>query len=170
MRKNTFRAIVGVLAAGAVALPGIAATSSASSDGGRGGGHGGGHHGCTAKFDRAQRADMESFRDFDAETWRAVHHEDAVSVYASGQRFAGLDAIMAAQASHFANREAIWTWTEIDRQIFDCKTAIIEYDATYELPSAGFKSRAHTVVTYVFERGRWLAVYDQGTALPLTDE
>lgn len=163
MRKNTFRAIVGALAAGAVALPGIAAASSASSDGGRGGGH---HHGCAAKFDRAQRIDMESFRDFDAEAWRNVHHEDAVSVYASGHRFAGLDAIMAAQASHFENREAIWTWTEIDRQIFDCKTAIIEYDATYELPSAGFKSRALTVVTYTFERGRWLAVYDQGTAFP----
>lgn len=159
MRKNTFRAIVGVLAAGAVALPGIAATAGAGADGGE-------HRGCAARFDEAQRIDMESFRDFDAETWRESHHEDAVSVFASGHRFAGIDAIMAAQKSHFENREAIWTWTEIDRQVFGCKTAVIEYDATYELPSIGFKSRAITVVTYTFERGRWLSVYDQGTAFP----
>ena len=158
MRKITFRAAVGVLAAAALALPGIAAAS-AENDGA-------GHRGCAAKFDEAQRIDMESFRDFDAEAWREGHHEDAVSVFASGHRFAGIDAIMAAQQSHFENREAIWTWTEIDRHVYGCKTAVIEYDATYELPRIGFKSRALTVVTYVFERGRWLAVYDQGTAFP----
>ena len=30
------------------------------------------HGFCERSFDRAQRADMESFRDFDAETWREV--------------------------------------------------------------------------------------------------
>lgn len=161
MRTNMVRTILGVLAAGAVAVPAIAATSVASDDA-----LDGQYRGCAAKFDEAQRIDMESFRDFDAEAWRDVHHENAVSVYASGHRFAGIDAIMAAQKSHFENREAIWTWTEIDRQVYGCRTAVIEYDATYELPAIGFKSRALTVVTYVFERGRWLAVYDQGTAFP----
>ena len=158
MRRNTVRALVGVLAASAVALPGIAAAS--------GDVLGGGHRGCEARFDEAQRIDMESFRDFDAEAWRDGHHEDAVSVFASGHRFAGIDAIMQAQKSHFENREAIWTWTEIDRHVHGCKTATIEYDATYELPSIGFTSRAITVVTYTFERGRWLSIYDQGTAFP----
>lgn len=158
MRKSTFPAIVGVLAAAAVALPGIADVSSARADGE--------HRGCVARFDEAQRIDMESFRDFDAETWRDSHHEDAVSVIASGQRFAGIDAIIAAQAGHFRNREAIWTWTEIDHTVYGCKTAVIEYDATYEIPRLGFKSRAITVVSYTFERGRWLSVYDQGTAFP----
>ncbi|WP_157574756.1 hypothetical protein [Jiangella muralis] len=157
MRKNTVRTLVAVLAAGAVALPGIAAAT----DDARGE-----NRGCAARFDEAQRADMESFRDFDAETWRDGHHEDAVSVFASGHRFSGIDAIMAAQKSHFENREAIWTWTEIDRHVHGCKTATIEYDATYELPRVGFKSRALTVVTYTFERGRWLSIYDQGTAFP----
>ncbi|PZF83988.1 DUF4440 domain-containing protein [Jiangella anatolica] len=160
MRTYKVRAIVGVLAAAALALPGIAATSAAS------GGGDGGHRGCAAKFDEAQRIDMESFRDFDAEAWREGHHEDAVSVFASGHRFDGIDAIMAAQQSHFANREAIWTWTEIDRHVYGCRSATIEYDATYELPRIGFKSRALTVVTYTYERGRWLSIYDQGTAFP----
>ncbi|RIQ13294.1 DUF4440 domain-containing protein [Jiangella rhizosphaerae] len=158
MRKNTVRTILGVLAAGAVALPGIAAAATQNDAAG--------HRGCEEKFDEAQRIDMESFRDFDAEAWREGHHEDAVSVFASGHRFSGIDAIMAAQKSHFENREAIWTWTEIDRHVYGCKTATIEYDATYELPSIGFKSRAITVVTYTFERGRWLSIYDQGTAFP----
>ncbi len=40
---------------------------------------------CARKFDAAQRQDMESFRDYDAEAFREVHHPDAASVIAVGQ-------------------------------------------------------------------------------------
>jgi hypothetical protein len=50
------------------------------------------------------RRDMESFRGFDAATWRDGYDPDAVSIFPSGATFAGLDAIMDALAGHFADR------------------------------------------------------------------
>ncbi|HZN75995.1 MAG TPA: hypothetical protein VFC00_30560 [Micromonosporaceae bacterium] len=34
---------------------------------------------CVQEFEEAQRLDMESFRDFDRETWRLTHDEDAIT-------------------------------------------------------------------------------------------
>ncbi len=122
---------------------------------------------CERKFELAQRQDMESFRDFDAETFRAVHDPDAVSIFPSGFTAVGIDAIMTALSGHFTNRNAVWSWTELSRRVDGCRTAVIRYDATYDIPSTGFHQRAVTVVTYIFERGRWLGIYDQGTLLEL---
>jgi hypothetical protein len=121
--------------------------------------------GCAAKFDEAQRMDMESFRDYDAETFRAVHHPDSVTIFASGHVFYGIDEIMGALASHFENREAVWVWTELYRVVDGCKSAYILYDTTYDIPSVGFHQRTLTGVTYTYRRGRWLAVADQNTYL-----
>ena len=110
---------------------------------------------------------MESFRDYDAATFRAGHDPDAVSIFPSGARFAGIDAIMTALTSHFRDREAIWSWTELNRRVDGCRTAFIEYEAVYEIPRIGFYQRALTVVTYEYEHGRWLGIMDQGTMLEL---
>lgn len=124
-------------------------------------------NGCAKKFDEAQRADMESFRDFDADTWRAGHDRNAVSIYPSGARFAGIEAIMAAQKSHFANKEAVWSWTEIHRRVDGCSVGYIEYEAIYQIPRIHYYQRALTVVTYVYSHGKWLSIMDQGTMLEL---
>lgn len=120
---------------------------------------------CAKQFEQAQRVDMESFRDYDAETFREIHHPDAVTIFASGHAFYGIDAIMNALASHFANREAIWAWSEVYRVVNGCKTAYILYDATYTIPSIGYHQRTLTGVTYTYTRNKWLAVADQGTYL-----
>lgn len=122
--------------------------------------------GCARQFEQAQRIDMESFRDYDAETFRAVHHEQAVTVFASGARREGVDAIMAALAGHFRNREGLWSWTERYRVVDGCKAAFILYETVYELPSVGYRQRALTGVTYTHDGDGWLAVADQGTPLP----
>lgn len=122
--------------------------------------------GCAQQFEVAQRMDMESFRDYDAATFRAVHHPEAVTVFASGAVRYGVDAIMAALASHFANRQAIWAWKELYRVVDGCKTAYILYETTYDLPAAGFHQRALTGVVYTHVGNRWLAVADQSTRLP----
>jgi len=121
--------------------------------------------GCAAQFEKVQRLDMESFRDYKAKKFRAVHHPDAVTIFASGHVFYGIDEIMAALASHFENREAIWAWTELYRVVDGCKSAFILYDATYDIPSSGYHQRTLTGVTYTYRGGRWLAVADQGTYL-----
>lgn len=122
--------------------------------------------GCERQFEQAQQMDMESFRDYDAETFRAVHHERAVTIFTSGARREGVDAIMAALASHFRNREGRWSWTERYRVVDGCKAAFILYETVYELPSVGYRQRALTGVTYTHDGNGWLAVADQGTPLP----
>ena len=122
--------------------------------------------GCARQFEMAQRIDMESFRDYDAETFRAIHHRDAVTVFASGAVRYGIDAIMEALRSHFENREGVWAWTERYRVVDGCKAAFILYETTYDIPSVGFHQRALTGVTYTYRRGKWLALADQGTPLP----
>lgn len=121
--------------------------------------------GCAAQFEEAQRLDMESFRDYDAETFRAGHHPDAVTIFASGALRKGVNAIMTALGPHFANREALWSWIEIYRVVDGCKSAFILYDATYEIPSIGYHQRTLTGVTYTHDGHRWLSIADQGTYL-----
>lgn len=122
--------------------------------------------GCARQFEQAQRIDMESFRDSDAETFRAGHHPDTVTVFANGAVRYGIDAVMEALRSHFENREAVWAWTERYRVVDGCKSAFILYETTYDIPSVGFHQRALTGVTYTHHRGKWLAIADQGTLLP----
>ena len=121
--------------------------------------------GCAEQFEVAQRTDMESFRDYDRETFRAGHDPRAVTIFASGAVRYGIDAIMAALESHFANREAIWAWTELYRVVDGCKSAFILYDATYDIPSIGYHQRTLTGVTYTHDGNRWLSIADQGTYL-----
>jgi hypothetical protein len=122
--------------------------------------------GCTAQFELAQKIDMESFRDFDAEAFRDGHHPDSVTVFASGAVRYGIDAIMTALNGHFVNRNAVWSWTELYRVVDDCRSAFILYDTTYDIPSIGFHQHALTGVTYTHVGDRWLSIADQGTLLP----
>jgi hypothetical protein len=122
--------------------------------------------GCARQFERAQRVDMESFRDYDAETFKSVHHPEAVTVFASGAVRYGIDAVMEALRSHFEGREAVWAWKELYRVVDGCKSAFILYETTYDIASVGFHQRALTGVTYTYHRGKWLAIADQGTLLP----
>lgn len=122
--------------------------------------------GCAAQFEVAQKLDMESFRDFDADTFRAGHDERAVTVFASGARRIGIDAIMTALAGHFANRNAVWSWTELYRVVDGCNSAYILYDTSYDIPSIGFHQHALTGVTYSHDGNAWLSISDQGTLLP----
>lgn len=149
-------ALAGALTLGAVATPAFAADVGSA--------HANRH--CERQFDEAQRTDMESFRDYDAETFRAIHTGDAITIFASGHVFQGIDAIMDALASHFEDQEAVWEWTEIYRKVEGCKTAFILYETRYSIPSVGFSQRALTGVSYTFRHGHWLANADQGTLLP----
>jgi hypothetical protein len=122
--------------------------------------------GCARQFERAQRIDMESFRDYDAATFKAGHHPETLTVFASGAVRYGIDAVMEALRSHFENREAVWAWKELYRVVDGCKTAYILYETTYDIASVGYHQRALTGVTYTYHRGKWLAVADTGTLLP----
>jgi hypothetical protein len=111
---------------------------------------------------------MESFRDFDAETWREGHADEAISIFPTGEMFVGIDEIMTAAERHFTKQDAVWSWTELSRRVDGCKSAMIVYDATYDIPAFDYHQRALTTVTYAFEHGHWRSVMDQGTLLELS--
>lgn len=121
---------------------------------------------CDRTLTEAARADMESFRDFDAETFRALHDDRAVTVFPSGFVAVGIDAVMAALGPHFADRYAVWTWTETGRIVESCRSAVIFFDARYEIPSQGFAQDQIVAVTWIWKRGEWLAVADTNTLVP----
>jgi SnoaL-like domain len=125
------------------------------------GGEGSRHRSCDERFDQAQRQDMESFRDYDAEAFRDVHHPDATSVFAVGEVAIGRDAIMEALAPYFEAQTSTWSWTEITRSVQGCRTGVIVYRTLIERP--GFSRHAINTVTYTYEHGRFLAISDQGT-------
>ena len=146
-----------VLVTGLVSVVGVIPVASATDQGTA--------QGCAEQFEIAQRTDMESFRDYDEETFREGHDPRAVTIFASGAVRYGIDAIMAALHPHFVNREAIWAWTELYRVVDGCKSAFILYDATYDIPSIGYHQRTLTGVTYTHAGDRWLSIADQGTYL-----
>lgn len=165
MRKSVATAVIVLVSAASIlsAMPASARTSGHPASATR-------VARCAAQFENAQRADMVSFRDFDAATWKAGHDPAAVSIFPQGQRFVGINAIMDALSGHFANQNAVWSWTEFGRHVYGCTYAFIEYDASYDIPSIGFHQRADTVVSYRYEHGKWLSVIDQGTLLELGDQ
>ncbi|QWP75744.1 hypothetical protein J5226_19355 [Lysobacter sp. K5869] len=150
----------------AAALCAVAGAASAAEPSASDASQNGRARGCARQFEAAQRADMESFRDYDADTFRAGHDERAVTVFDSGGVRIGIDAIMAALAGHFQNREAKWSWTERYRVVDGCRSAYILYETVYEIPRIGYRQRALTGVTYTHDGAKWLAIADQGTRLP----
>lgn len=160
IRARLVVAGLAALAVASVATPAIATSGSGRDD------QRGADRRCARQFDEAQRVDMESFRDYDLATWTAAHDDDAITVLAGGQWIQGRDAIATALRGHFANREAVWSWTELTRAVDGCRTGTILYDATYAIPSVGFTQRAYVSVTYTYKRGKWLSVIDQSTLVP----
>jgi hypothetical protein len=160
VQQKTRMTILAAAAAGVglVAVPTVALADDGTTDGAA--------LGCARKFDQAQRTDMESFRDFDKDTWVAGHDDDAVTIFTSGQMVRGRDAIAAVMSNHFTRRNAEWSWTELHRAVDGCRTATIVYDATYAVPSANFTLREIVSVTYTYKDGVWLSVIDQGTTWP----
>ncbi|GAA0936665.1 hypothetical protein GCM10009554_24350 [Kribbella koreensis] len=120
---------------------------------------------CAQKFDQAQRTDMESFRDFDRDTWLAGHDKGVVSIVADGRVRVGLDAVAAASKPRFISKDSVWSWTEQTRKVDGCKTGFIVYTTKYAIPRLDYWFTAVTAVTYTYKHGRWLMVLDQGTLL-----
>ena len=120
---------------------------------------------CDQGFEATQRLYMESFATFDADTFRRLHHPEAVAILPGGGIRRGVEPIMAALASHFERREAVCTWTELHRFIDDCRVAYIAYEVAYTIPSQRITVLSQCGVTHVHEQGRWLVVADHATVV-----
>lgn len=162
MRSTLKLALAGLAAAATLALPSTAAAGDHHGGGGHGDDHGDVRR-CAQQFEVAQKQDMETFRDFDAAGWRAVHDENAISIAANGVPIVGIDAIMAATESYFEAKNVVWSWTELRRSVNGCESGFIIYNTTYAIPSQNFSVDLLTVVSYVHKGNKWLGVLDQNT-------
>lgn len=151
--------VVGIVPPAASALDGSSGTG-ATSDAAAAAAY------CARQLDVATRADMESFRDFDADTFRAGHDPRAITVFPSGRVAVGIDEIMRLLAPHFTDRNATFTWTERGRTVEGCKTALVWFDARYDIDSANIHQHQVIVVTWIWKHGRWLAISDTNTFTP----
>jgi hypothetical protein len=126
---------------------------------------GAGSHSCGQQLDAAAERDMQTFANFEADAWRAMHHPDAISVLTSGHILVGVDAIMTALNGHFVNKNATWEYQELSRAVDRCRSAYILYETTYAIPSSGLEVHALTGVSWTREHGQWLVIGDQGTLI-----
>jgi uncharacterized protein (TIGR02246 family) len=119
---------------------------------------------CDEAFDSTQRLYMESFARHDAATFRSLLHPEAAAVLVEGEVRLGAVSVMAALASHFEQRVAACSWSEVHRFVDDCRAALIVYETDYSAPNAS-TVRTLRAITHVREQGRWLVVADQATLL-----
>ena len=120
---------------------------------------------CDDDFDATQRLYTESFTAFDAETFRRLHHPEAVAVLPDGGIRRGVEPIMAALATHFEKRAAVCAWNEVHRFVDDCRAAYIAYVTDYAASRDDDVVHLLRSVTHVHEQGRWLVIADQATVV-----
>ncbi|MBB5787053.1 YybH family protein [Jiangella mangrovi] len=126
------------------------------------------HRLCAKAFDRAVDAYVQTTYDRDAEGFAAVLHEDVTAIFATGDVLYGKDQTMGFIERFFAVPDWTQTFDELTREVRGCSTGFVLFDSVYT-PSPGAHPEPLVIgVTFVFERGRWLALHNQDSTGPAT--
>ena len=86
-----------------------------------------------------------------------------LAVAAVGEVAMGRETVMEALAPYFEAKTARWSWTEVARS----RAGLPHRGHHLPHPHRTPRTDRHAIntVTYTFERGRWLVISDQGTAV-----
>ncbi|WP_116947743.1 YybH family protein [Jiangella endophytica] len=151
---------VAVLAAAALPAVSHADTSAEASPAGLA------HRMCAKAFDRAVDAYVQTTHDRDVDGFAAVLHEDVTAVFADGGVLYGKDQTMGFIERFFAVPGWTQTFAELTREVRGCGTGFVLFDSVYT-PAADAPGEPLVIgVTFVFERGRWLALHNQDSTGP----
>jgi uncharacterized protein (TIGR02246 family) len=124
------------------------------------------HRMCAKSFDRAVDAYVQTTYDRDADGFAAVLHDDVTAIFATGDVLYGKDQTMGFIEPFFANPAWTQTFDELTREVRGCSTGFVLFDSVFT-PSAGAEPEPLVIgVTFVFERGRWLALHNQDSTGP----
>ncbi|SDU35014.1 YybH family protein [Jiangella alkaliphila] len=151
---------IGVLAAAALPATSHADLSAEASTAGQP------HRLCARTFDRAVDAYVQTTYDRDSDGFAAVLHEDVTAIFATGDVLYGKDQTMDFIDRFFAAPDWTQTFDELTREVRGCSTGFVLFDSVYTPAPDADPEPLVIGVTFVFERGRWLALHNQDSTGP----
>ncbi|WP_410653849.1 hypothetical protein [Amycolatopsis sp. cmx-4-54] len=158
MRKRYYAVLAGlVVAAAGIGVPAAAAASDQRAETER--------QACQRAFDRAVWEDMDSFNKRDEARYRAIIHQDMVTVGRRGQLFIGYDANVdpVVNEQFKVPYEYSMPWTVTHTVVEDCKMGFAILDAYYKVPSQNINRHYTISLTLVREHGKWQVIKDTVT-------
>lgn len=126
------------------------------------------HRLCAKAFDRAVDAYVRTTHERDADGFAAVLHEDVTAIFATGDVLYGKDQTMGFIERFFAAPDWTQTFDELTRGVRGCSTGFVLFDSVYTPAPDAAPEPLVIGVTFVFERGRWLALHNQDSTGPAT--
>ncbi|RSN52366.1 hypothetical protein DMH01_41745 [Amycolatopsis sp. WAC 04182] len=158
MRKRYYAALAGlVVAAAGIGVPAAAAAGEQQAEAER--------QACQRAFDRAVWEDMDSFNKRDEARYRAIIHQNMVTVGRRGQLFIGYDANVdpVVNEQFKVPYEYSMPWTVTHTVVEDCKMGFAILDAYYKVPSQNVDRHYTISLTLVREHGKWQVIKDTVT-------
>ncbi|MER6667838.1 hypothetical protein ABT256_25040 [Amycolatopsis japonica] len=158
MRKRYYAALAGlVVAAAGIGLPAAATAGEQRAESER--------QACQRSFDRAVWEDMDSFNKRDEARYRAIIHQNMVTVGRRGQLFIGYDANVdpVVNEQFKVPYEYSMPWTVTHTVVEDCKMGFAILDAYYQVPSQNINRHYTISLTLVREHGKWQVIKDTVT-------
>ncbi|MFI9456718.1 hypothetical protein [Amycolatopsis sp. NPDC052450] len=158
MRKRYYAALAGlIVAAAGIGVPAAAAASDQRAEAER--------QSCQRAFDRAVWEDMDSFNKRDEARYRAIIHQNMVTVGRRGQLFIGYDANVdpVVNEQFKVPYEYSMPWTVTHTVVEDCKMGFAILDAYYKVPSQNVNRHYTISLTLVREHGKWQVIKDTVT-------
>ncbi|MFD6067307.1 hypothetical protein [Amycolatopsis lurida] len=158
MRKRYYAALAGlVVAAAGIGVPAAAAASDQRAETER--------QACQRAFDHAVWEDMDSFNKRDEARYRAIIHENMVTIGRKGQTIIGYDANVDPVVDVQFKLPYEWSmpWTVTHTVVEGCKMGFAILDAYYKAPSQNIDRHYTISLTLVREHGKWQVIKDTVT-------
>ncbi|MGK4597179.1 hypothetical protein [Amycolatopsis sp. w19] len=158
MRKRYYAALAGlVVAAAGIGVPAAATAGEQQAESER--------QACQRSFDRAVWEDMDSFNKRDEARYRAIIHQDMVTIGRKGQMIIGYDANVDPVVDVQFKLPYEWSmpWTVTHTVVEDCKMGYALLDAYYKAPSQNIDRHYTISLTLVRQHGKWQVIKDTVT-------
>lgn len=157
MRKRYYAALAGlVVAAAGIGVPAAAAgEQKAESE----------RQACQRSFDRAVWEDMDSYNKRDEARYRAIIHQNMVTVGRKGNLYIGYDANVDPVVKEQFKLPYEWSmpWTVTHTVVENCSMGFAILDAYYKVPSQNVNRHYTISLTLVRDHGRWQVIKDTVT-------
>ncbi|AUI59810.1 hypothetical protein [Amycolatopsis sp. BJA-103] len=158
MRKRYYAALAGlVVAAAGIGVPAAATAGEQQAESER--------RSCQRSFDRAVWEDMDSYNKRDEARYRAIIHQNMVTVGRKGQLFIGYDANVqpVVDVQFKLPYEYSMPWTVTHTVVENCTMGFAILDAYYKVPSQNIDRHYTISLTLVREHGKWQVIKDTVT-------
>ncbi|WP_410661037.1 hypothetical protein [Amycolatopsis sp. lyj-112] len=158
MRKRYYAALAGlVVAAAGIGVPAAATAGEQQAENER--------KSCQRAFDRAVWEDMDSYNKRDEARYRAIIHQNMVTVGRKGNLYIGYAANVEPVVNEQFKLPYEWSmpWTVTHTVVENCSMGFAILDAYYKVPSQNVNRHYTISLTLVREHGKWQVIKDTVT-------